>query len=410
MILNTIVYAFLFLLIFLETLIVLTFFENRKEILGKKEKKVLSYYPMMSLIVPSWNEEYTVEKTIQSILECNYPKDRLEIIAVDDGSTDATWAVMQKFAENPQIKTFKKENGGKHTALNLGIEKASGELIGCVDADTYLDKDALYYMAEAFVKDPELMAAPATIILKKSETFLEKIQKADFYLMAMWWKTFSYFDAVYIIPGQFSIFRKEVFQKIGGYTKGHLVEDMEITMRMRSNHLKIRSVHLAKAYTSGKPDLKALYKQRLRWTYGGIKTMLDYKHMMFNREYGVLGTILLPFHFICFYTPIIIASMVFVYIAKLLYSGFLYVSTVGFQFAWPKLDLFYLNPSFKTLVGIVLIVIILMIVGQGMMLSENRFKMNRSILYYVLFFWLLSPLWLLSAVIRVPFSKESSWR
>ena len=408
--LNTIVYTFLFLLIFLETLMAITFFEKRKEIRNNAEKKTLSYYPLITLIVPCWNEENTIEKTIESALESDYPKDKLEIIVVDDGSTDKTWEKIGKFQSNPQVKALRKDNGGKHTALNLGIENSRGELVGCLDADTYIDKDAVYHMALAFTDDKKLMGASATIILKKSESLLDKLQKADFYFAAIWWKAFSYFDAVYIIPGQFSVFRKKVFESIGLYKKGHSTEDMEMTMRMRSENMKIRSVHLAKAYTSGKPDMRALYKQRLRWTYGGLKNIMDYKHMLFNKKYGILGLFVLPFVLLSMYTLIINLVMFLFYIAKNVYGGIVYINTVGLQFATLKFDIFYLNPSFKMLLVVLVLATGFIVLSQGMLISENRFKFSRGLVYYVLFFWPLSAIWVLGAVVRAPFSKESSWR
>src|SRR3989338_7355623 len=93
-----------------------TFFENRKKIVTRKrnEKIKLSFYPKVTITVPCWNEEKTVYKTVRSLLDLNYPQDRIQIFLVDDGSTDGTWNVINKFSGYPNIKVFYKKNGGKY--------------------------------------------------------------------------------------------------------------------------------------------------------------------------------------------------------------------------------------------------------------------------------------------------------
>ena len=147
---NSILYIFLFLTLYLEVFFLITFFEERLKLDTKGTTGKLSYYPSATIIVPCWNEEKTVSKTIESLLALHYPKDKLKIFVVDDGSTDGTWEVVQKFLRNPQVKLFKKENGGKHTAVNYGIKNSTSELVGCLDADSFVDKDALHEIASAF--------------------------------------------------------------------------------------------------------------------------------------------------------------------------------------------------------------------------------------------------------------------
>src|SRR3990167_2221047 len=114
-------HIFIFLALYFQIFLLVTFFENKEKL--KKETFIgLADYPSVAIIVPCWNEGKTVAGTMRSLLELEYPKEKLSIIAVDDGSTDETFEVMRTFAHHPHVTIFKKTNGGKHTAVNLGIE------------------------------------------------------------------------------------------------------------------------------------------------------------------------------------------------------------------------------------------------------------------------------------------------
>ena len=114
-IIHLITYLFLFASLNFEVFLLITYFENRFDI--KKENSDLDIspakYPTVTIIVPCWNEEKTVSKTVHSILNLDYPKNKLKIMVVDDGSTDNTWQIIQKFKSNPQIELYTKNNGGK---------------------------------------------------------------------------------------------------------------------------------------------------------------------------------------------------------------------------------------------------------------------------------------------------------
>ena len=144
-------YTISFFAIYAQIFLLVTFFENRKHIIKHgKESLELSYYPTVTITVPFFNEEKTITGTIESLLALDYPRDRLSIFLIDDGSLDDTWSVVQKFASNPQIKLYKKENGGKHTAMNLGLSMSTAELFGCLDSDSYVHPQALKRIVNIF--------------------------------------------------------------------------------------------------------------------------------------------------------------------------------------------------------------------------------------------------------------------
>src|SRR3989344_9044518 len=136
-------YTLIFFIVYVQVFFFVTFFENRKKIIIRKGGIELGKYPAVTITVPCWNEEKTIYKTIRSLLALNYPKDKLKIFLIDDGSTDGTWNIIRKFEKYSNVKTIQKENGGKYTALNMGLEMMETDFFGCLDADSFVDKEAL---------------------------------------------------------------------------------------------------------------------------------------------------------------------------------------------------------------------------------------------------------------------------
>ena len=154
----------LFFTLYAQVLLLFTFFEKKNVFTntGGNNDTPLKRYPIVTVIVPVWNEEKTLGGTIESLLALDYPKDKLDILIVDDGSTDNTRQVANTYKTHPEVRVFSKTNGGKHTAVNLGISKARGEFIGCLDADSYVDKNALSRIIRCF-EDSQVMAVTPAI-------------------------------------------------------------------------------------------------------------------------------------------------------------------------------------------------------------------------------------------------------
>src|SRR3989338_8265765 len=160
---NIIFYILIFFSVYVQVFFLVTFLENRKKIITRNGETKLARYPTVTIVVPCWNEERTVYKTIRSLLDLNYPKDKVKIFLVDDGSTDGTWNIIRKFEKYPNIKIFKKENGGKYTALNIGLEHLETEFFGGLDADSFADPEALVRIMSYFEKDASIMAVAPSV-------------------------------------------------------------------------------------------------------------------------------------------------------------------------------------------------------------------------------------------------------
>ena len=125
--------------------------------------------------VPVFNEEGNVGRLLTNLGEFSRAEDReCRILICNDGSTDKTWQHIQKYANNPQIQIFRKENGGKYTALNYGIERSQADLVGCLDADSFVDKDTLRRVVRYFT-DPKIMAVTPAIKIFKPKNLVQAI-------------------------------------------------------------------------------------------------------------------------------------------------------------------------------------------------------------------------------------------
>ncbi|MBU6428842.1 MAG: glycosyltransferase family 2 protein, partial [Cyanobacteria bacterium REEB65] len=147
----------------------------------------------MTVIVPCYNEEDTVSATMDSLLALDYPEDKLSIIAVDDGSRDRTWELLGGYGGNPRVRLVRKENGGKHTAVNLGLSMCRSELVSCLDSDSFVHPQALRRMVPLF-DDPAVMAVAPAIKVIRPQNLLERVQAAEYNIGIYLRKVYSLFD------------------------------------------------------------------------------------------------------------------------------------------------------------------------------------------------------------------------
>src|SRR3989344_5166551 len=164
-ILDSIYYILLFFTIYFQVFFLVTFLENRRKIVIRRGETRLLKYGEVTVLVPCWNEERTLFKTVKSILNLRYPQDKIKIFLIDDGSTDGTWGIMQKFKKHQNVRIFRKENGGKHTALNLGLAQVETEYVACLDADSIVHPEAISRLMSYFEKDKQVMAVTPSIII-----------------------------------------------------------------------------------------------------------------------------------------------------------------------------------------------------------------------------------------------------
>jgi cellulose synthase/poly-beta-1,6-N-acetylglucosamine synthase-like glycosyltransferase len=349
---------------------------------------------------------------MDSLLSLDYPKEQLRIFIVDDGSTDGTYEVAKKYANPPYVQVFTKPNGGKHTAMNLGISMATTSLIGCLDADSFVDRNALKEIVRYFEQE-DVMAVTPSVQIHQPDNILRRIQAAEYMIGEFTRKVFSRFNGLYVTPGPFSIYRRKVFDDIGGFVHGFGTEDMEMAMRMQANRMRIENAHTALVFTVSPATFRALYKQRVRWVSGFLKNAFySYRYMFFNKKYENLGMLTMPFAFISIFIALFFS---FQYL-KLIYTNIeervIKYSALGFRFdpTWPTFDLFTLNLEFRRLLIYVLLGITIAFVLAGGYLVKRRLHFSRNMFYFLFFYGLLAPWWLMKSVYNLVTSKEAKWR
>lgn len=409
-ILQGLMYPFLFLSMYFQLLLLISFFENRKKI--KDEESIsIKEYKTVTIAVPCWNEEKTLPATLDSLLALDYPKDKLSIVIVDDGSKDNTFAIAQAYAEKHGdcISVIQKENGGKHTAVNLALSQSMSDFFGCLDADSFVDKKALRTIIAYFEHHTEAMAVTPCIHIKNPSTFIQRMQAVEYLMGVFLRKAFGQLDAIQVTPGPFSIFRREIFSTIGEYRKAHNTEDYEITLRMHKAHHKIMNSHKALVYTVGPATVRGYFFQRLRWARGFLENSLDYKELFFKKEYGNFGMFTLPMAFIfVFYGLYAAFFSVYTIISHYIEVLNRFIS-VGIHPKVPTFDLFYFNTTITSFVVMVMLTMFLITLYIGNTLSEDKqdFYKNFPIFFFV--YPVLVPLFLSRAVFDTFTKRRNEW-
>lgn len=405
-------YALVFLSVYAQVFFLITFFENRKSIIIRSGKEELANYPRVTIAVPAWNEGRTIEKTVRSLLALNYPKDKLKIFLIDDGSSDNTYAVMQEFAGEPNIEIYTKPNGGKHTALNLALEKSDAPFFSCLDADAFAEEESLIRIMSFFEKVPSAMAVAPSIIVNEPKNILQKAQGAEYEMAVYVKKMLGFLGAIHVTPGPLTVFRKEVFNNLGPYRHAHNTEDMEIAYRMQVNGYKIEQCNDAFVYTNTPNTVKKLYKQRLRWIYGFINNTLDYRSAVFRKKYGNFAMFTVPVGALSIITASFLFIKFLINFIKFLIKKFEYYSISGINFSTKisSFDPFFINTRTLLFLTIFLYMLVFTSMILGRKMANKKIPFSVNMVYFFLIYSVIAPFWLLKAIWNTIVAKKPAWR
>ncbi|MEI7709160.1 MAG: glycosyltransferase [bacterium] len=411
---NAIFYVLIFLSVYVQVFFLVTFIENRKKIIKKGDSDFDSgYHPSVTIIVPCFNEDKSVEKTVRSLLNLDYPKDNFNIIVVDDGSTDATWEILQKFKSDKNVKLIHKENGGKYTALNLGLQHVDTEFFSCLDADSIVDPSAMKKIMRYFLK-PEIMAVIPSALVINPITFIQKAQKAEYNMAVFFKRIFSLIGGLHVTPGTLPVYRKKVVETIGEFKHGHNGEDMEMAFRMQKNYLQIVQCREAIVYTIPPHSIKMLYKQRVRWLSAFLQNIIDYRGMLLKNKYGNFAWFTLPAGIVGTLAAVFIFLFTFFNIIYFITQKLIQINTIGFGayfgHAYYHFDWFSINVNlvfFVTLLSYSLLLISSLI---GDRLVEGKTRISVNLLYFIGIYSFIAPLWVMKSLYNTVMSKKTIWR
>ena len=265
--------------------------DNKK--IKKQKLSPLKNYPLVSIVVPAFNEEINIVSSLNNLLLCDYK--HFNVIFVNDGSNDNTLEIVREsFNHNKQITILDKINGGKASALNLGIKSSTADYIVCIDADTKLKSDAISKMMMHF-NNPDVGAVAGNVKVGNKVNILTYWQNIEYIISQnIDRKAFGYINSITIVPGAIGAYRKNAINIAGGFTSDTLSEDCDLTMRLLKCGFKIKNEGNAIAYTEAPESLKQFMLQRFRWTFGVLQTFWKNKDALFNINFPKLGFIALP--------------------------------------------------------------------------------------------------------------------
>jgi len=275
---------------------------------ARGDSKPPSRVPFISLIVPAKDEEKVVGRLMESLLNIEYARDSMEILVVEDGSSDSTREVCLRYAslQPSLIRYFHRQiSVGKPAALNFGLQQARGEIIGVLDADNVPDRGLLQQVAKRF-EDPETIAVQGlTQSINAQANILTKIVSLE---EAAWFKAMlngkERLGLFVPLTGSCQFIRAEVLKKFGGWNESSLAEDVELATRLVESNRRVTFCEDAISLQEAPSRLSQLFRQRSRWYRGYIETAISYGKLLRNpnrirvdAEVSLLGPILLSISF-----------------------------------------------------------------------------------------------------------------
>lgn len=375
--------------------------------------------PSVSIILPMYNEEESIEKTIESVYNLDYPKEKLFIYCVNDGSTDNTLKILKRLKKKYNFILINQKNQGKYMALNNALKKIDTEFFACFDADSFTEPYSLKNMIEEF-SSKDVAAVMPIMKVYNPRTILQRVQWLEYILNIFYKYIMGKLDCIHVTPGPFSIYRTKYVKKLGGFRKAHLTEDLEMALRLQDHHYKLKQSLNAVVYTKSPKYLKGFISQRTRWYQGTYYNILDYKHFIFNKKYGDFGFFQIPLVGLTGFLGLIgVLTLIYLFIKNtyfmikrmyLTHFDF-YTYITNYHFTSSLLD-YNWDTIFKTsvLFGLIFILIYLSF-------SETKEKANifKSIKYFLMFMYyfliyrfIIAYVWG-KVAFKIIFKKSNKW-
>jgi cellulose synthase/poly-beta-1,6-N-acetylglucosamine synthase-like glycosyltransferase/peptidoglycan/xylan/chitin deacetylase (PgdA/CDA1 family)/spore germination protein YaaH len=253
-----------------------------------------NYSPTVAVIVPAYNEEKVILQTITSLLASDHPPG-FEIVIVDDGSTDETYArVVEAFSEEPRVRAFCKANGGKASALNYGVARTDAEIIVALDADTLFARDTISKLVRHFCNG-KVGAVAGNAKVGNRINLLTRWQALEYITSQnLDRRAFEALNCITVVPGAVGAWRRDLLIEAGGFTHLTLAEDADLTMTIRKLGYSIAYEDEAIGLTEAPDTVRAFVRQRFRWMYGTLQAAWKHHDALFRPRYGSLGFIALP--------------------------------------------------------------------------------------------------------------------
>ncbi|MBM3200553.1 glycosyltransferase family 2 protein [Candidatus Woesearchaeota archaeon] len=240
-----------------------------------------NFEPKISVVIPAYNEADHIRECLDSVVKADYPKGKVELIVVDDGSTDGTLGILKSYK---RVKVLKQKHLGKVEALNLGAKKSSHEFIVTIDADSTVDEDFFKEIVKPF-SDSTVGATTGNSKVKNKDTFLGSFQNIEYHFNNMIRHSFStaFKNGIWFF-GALACYRKSALNKVGFFKKDTLSEDIDVSLELKNMGYKIMNLASAGGTTVAPTALRELYSQRSRWWTGVLQALFKHKSMFSLRS------------------------------------------------------------------------------------------------------------------------------
>lgn len=384
-----------------------------------KRKKKAMIWPSVTFVIPAKNEEKWIKKSLQSAINLDYPKKKLEIIVVNDASTDNTRIIAEKFIKNNpghDIKLInrKKSIGIKAPGLNQALKIAKGSLFVCVDADSSVAEDALKKIVPQF-DNISVGAAISAIMVNNPQNLYEQVQHYEYLMSILYRKLMANINTLAMTPGVLSIYRTGLLRKIKGFDETNITEDFEIALRIKEAGYSIELEPSCHTYTNVPNNFKELWRQRIRWFRGFIFNTIKYKHMVFNKKYSLFGNFQIPLNI--FAVPFLLGTIGLILFQSItsLYEFAIRSLTIDGYFISQFLSMttpkdYFLGQNFKIMLPIYISSILgIYMIYASHKLVEKRFRHPFALWVYFAVFPLLTSIHWATAIGQEITKRKRKW-
>ncbi|MDO8661103.1 MAG: glycosyltransferase family 2 protein, partial [Candidatus Woesearchaeota archaeon] len=279
------------------------------------QRKLVKPSSKVSIAIPVFNGENGITRTLESLKQLDYPQELLEIIVVDDGSSDKSVKVAKEFANKNKTMNIvilqNKLNQGKGASVNVALARASGVFFAEIDCDSHVAPDSLLLTLAQFTS-ARVGAVIPSIKVDNPKTVYEKLQRVEYILSDLVRQLMARMNTLFFTHGVLCVFRTDVLRKVGGFDgdRNNITEDLEIALRLRANHYTINMSPCSIGFTRVPWSFQKLWRQRVRWFRGFVYNHIKYRHLIANPEYGLFGVFQLPLNVLS--VALLLTTMVFV--------------------------------------------------------------------------------------------------
>ena len=260
---------------------------------------VSEFIPPISVVIAAYNEAKVIQSTIHSVLDTSY-QGEIELVVVDDGSTDTTACIVERLAaEEPRLRLQKQPNGGKSVALRTAMAMAKNEIIVFLDADTRFERGTIDALVSPLA-DPAVGAVSGHAKVGNLRTFIARCQGLEYTCgFNLDRRAYAVWNCITVAPGAVSALRRSALEEAGGFSLDTLAEDTDLTLCLHRANYRIAYAPEAVAWTEAPETLRSLAKQRFRWAFGTLQCLWKHSDLVFNPEFKALGWFALPSVWFC---------------------------------------------------------------------------------------------------------------